>query len=313
MSNSSAISPQIFIKDTLHNGRPVTMRYTTIADQSYEIRPGLLDVLVLEDEWYGDVTDPHAVERIARSAKAADLFTFCQRIPDIDPRYPFHLEWEDVAVLPIMSYGDWWTGIKAKVRSDIRRSEKRGLVVRRAAFDDAFVQGMTRIFNESPVRQGRRFWHYGKDFETVKRQFSRFVSREQMIGAYYEDEMIGFIMLGNAGRYGVIEQIISSLRHRDKAPNCAMMAKAVEVCDQEGLAHLAYGFWKDDTLTQFKHRCGFERVRVPRYFVPLTWKGRLALRCGLHRGLKARLPASIKQPLKRARTRWLELRTNEGV
>jgi len=30
---------------------------------------------------------------------------------------------------------------------------------------------MTAIFNESPTRQGRKFWHYGKDFATVKKQF----------------------------------------------------------------------------------------------------------------------------------------------
>ena len=30
-----------------------------------------------------------------------------------------------------------------------------------------------------------------------------------MIGAYYGGEMIGFIMLGNAGNYGITGQIIS--------------------------------------------------------------------------------------------------------
>ena len=74
--------------------------------------------------------------------------------------------------------------------------------MREAAYDDEFVRGMTEIFNEAPIRQGRRFWHYGKDFETVKQQFSRYLFREEMIGAYYGGEMIGFIMLGNAGNYG---------------------------------------------------------------------------------------------------------------
>ena len=39
---------------------------------------------------------------------------------------------------------------------------------------------MTAIFNEAAIRQGRPFWHYGKDFETVKRQFSRYLAREHM-------------------------------------------------------------------------------------------------------------------------------------
>ncbi len=108
------------------------------------------------------------------------------------------------------------------MRSQIRKAEKEGVVVRETRYDDDFVRGMTAIFNEAPVRQGRRFWHYGKDFETVKRQFSRYIHREHMIGAYYHDEMIGLIMLGNAGRFGITGQIISSIKHRDKATNNAL-------------------------------------------------------------------------------------------
>ncbi len=58
--------------------------------------------------------------------------------------------------------------------------------------------------------------------------------------------MIGFIMLGNAGRYGVLGQIISSLKHRDKATNNALIAKAVGVCERAGLPHLVYLFWNDN-------------------------------------------------------------------
>ena len=104
--------------------------------------------------------------------------------------------------------------------------------MRETAYDDAFVAGMTAIFNEAPVRQGRPFWHYGKDVETVRQQFSRYIQREHMIGAFYQGEMIGFIMLGNAGRFGLTGQIISTLKHREKAVNNALVAKAVEVCER---------------------------------------------------------------------------------
>ena len=180
--------------------------------------------------------------------------------------------------------------------------------MKEALYDDEFVRGMTAIFNEAPIRQGRRFWHYGKDFETVKRQFSRFVFRERMIGAYYQGEMIGFVMLGNAGRFGITGQIISSIKHRDKSPNNALIAKAVEVCASEGLAYLIYLFWSDDSLAEFKRRCGFDKIRVPRYYVPLSWKGELALKCGAHRGWKTRLPKVLTSLLKKMRGMWLGFR-----
>jgi hypothetical protein len=234
-----------------------------------------------------------------------DIFTFWQRVPDVEPRYPFYFEWEDLAVLPIKSYDHWWNHqIKSPLRNKIRKSRKDGIVVREAAYDDEFVQGMTSIFNESPMRQGRKFWHYGKDFQTVKRQFSRFIQREDLIGAYFKDELIGFIMMGDAGRYASIGQIISAIRHRDKKTSNALVAKAVEVCERKRKPYLVYHYWSQDSLSDFKRLCGFEKTKVPRYFVPLTLKGKLALKLGLHRGWKRLLPDQVKAPLKKLRG-WL--------
>ena len=305
---SPTSAPAVFTKEALHEGKPVAVRCLAIDGKTYAIRPGPVTVLALEDEWYDEVADPRAVIRLGEDgAPPADLFTFSQRVPDVEPRFPFHLEWDELGVLAVDSYEAWWKHkIKSRVRNHVRHAQKEGVVVERAAFDDAFVAGMTAIFNETPIRQGRSFWHYGKDFATVKRQFSRFVFREHMIAAHHGGEMIGFVMLGNAGRFGIAAQIISSIRHRDKLTNYALMAKTIEVCEAEGLRHLVYGYWSDDSLSEFKRRCGFERMRVPRYYVPLTLKGRIALKCGAHRGVKAMMPLALQRPLKRARRLWHE-------
>jgi hypothetical protein len=297
----------IFTKDTLVKGQPAQIRCIELNGHTFTIEGAPLTRVSLEDEWFEDLRDPEAVVRALKESlpRTPDLFTFWQRMPDVEPHHSYHTEFEEIAVLPIQSYEHWWKNqIKSRVRNQIRKSEKEGLVVKEVAYDDDFVRGMTAIFNESPVRQGRPFWHYGKDFETVKSQFSRYVHRETMIGAYFEGEMVGLIMLANAGRFGITGQIISSLKHRDKSPNNALIAKAVEVCARQGLSHLIYLFWSDDSLAEFKRRCGFEPVRVPRYWVPLTWKGRLALATGAHRGWKAMIPPALKARLKALRRRW---------
>ena len=97
---------------------------------------------------------------------------------------------------------------------------------------------MTAIFNETPIRQERRFLHYGKSFETVKRDFARFLFREELVGAYAGDELIGFVFMGDAGRYASLGQIISAVRHRDKSPTNALVAKAIEICAERGIPHL---------------------------------------------------------------------------
>ena len=298
-----------FTKETLVNGIPAQIECFEIRGQTYAITKGAVAVLRLEDEWYEDVQDPESVVAILKTSPVpVDIFTFWQRLPQTEPQFDFYKEWETIAALPVKSFDYWWNNqIKSRTRNLIRKAKKKGVDVREASYDDDFVRGMTAIFNDTPIRQGRRFWHYGKDFETIKKQFSRYLFREDLIGAYYRDELIGFVMLGDAGRYAVTGQIISKIAHQDKSTNNALIAKAVEVCERKRLPHLVYLYWGSGSLAEFKRRCGFEETLIPRYYVPLTPRGKLALNLGLHRGWKEALPAPLKEQLKKLRSLWLSL------
>lgn len=306
--------PRVLTRQTLRNGRPATIECMEIAGRMVVVERGLLTTVRLEDEWFEDVEDPALLLRaLHRAPVQADLFTFWQRLPHTEPRHAYPMERECLAALPVTSYEHWWKQrIKSRVRSQIRKARNEGVEVREVPYDDDFVRGMTRIFNESPIRQNRPFWHYGKDFDTVKQQFSRYLFRERMVGAYYRGSMIGFMMLADAGAFALTGQVLSSREHRDKSPNFLLIDKAVELCEAHGFGHLVYFHWSDDSLSEFKRRCGFERVDVPRYHVPLTAGGRLALRLGLHKGWKAALPPALKQPLKRVRGAWYGIRWPEA-
>lgn len=313
LETTSSNSPQpakLCVKETVVNGKTVSLERVKINGQAYSVTAGLVRVMSLEDDWYEDVNDPISViTALNGSDIRPDIFTFWQRLPETQPRYEYHTEWESVAVLPISSFDYWWNKqIKDKTRNMVRKAKKAGIEVREASYDDAFVHGMTDIFNETPVRQGRQFWHYGKDFETVKRQFSRFLFREELIGAYYGGELVGFAMLANAGKYGVLGQIISEIKHRDKAINNALIAKVIEKCETRQLRYLVYAYWNENSLSDFKRHCGFECIKLPRYFVPLTLRGTLALKLGIHRNWKEAIPRQIKDPLKKLRSRWLTAR-----
>ena len=164
---------------------------------------------------------------------------------------------------------------------------------------------MTDIFNETPIRQGKPFWHYGKDFETVKREFSRFLFREDLIGAYYNGELIGFIMLADAGKFAVLGQIISKIEHRDKAPNNALLAKAIEICERKNIPYLVYAKWDDGTLGAFKRHNGFQKINLPRYYVPLGPMGKVAIKLRLHHGIKGVIPTRVQERLKGYRRVWV--------
>jgi hypothetical protein len=310
-TSSGAVTdkPRIFRKQKVVNGESASLECLEINGQVYCLDRGFIRVASLEDEWYDDVNAPHVViAALATCDLRPDIFTFWQRVPETEPKYQYYTELESLAVLPITSFDHWWNKqVKGTTRNMIRKSQKAGVEVRQAIFDDDFVRGMVDIFNEAPVRQGRRFWHYGKDFETVKRQFSQFLFREDLIGAYYKGELIGFVMLANAGRFGVLGQFISKMEHRDKAINNALIAKTVELCANRQLPYLTYGSWTESSLVDFKRHSGFEAMKVPRYFVPLTQKGRLGLKLGAHRDWKEMFPEQLKTPLKRLRKFWLDL------
>jgi len=256
------------------------------------------------------VRDPQAfIERLKDTRLKADIFTFGQRLPETASKYDYHTEWDNLAVIPISTFKDWWDSrVESSVRRAVRKAAKSGVVVKTVEFSDEFVQGIVSINNETPVRQGKPFWHYQKSFEEVKAENSTYPDRNIFLGAYFEDELVGFIRIIVINKEATIIQILSKVKHSDKRPTNALIAKAVEVCEQMGFSYLTYCNYvyndPDSSLTEFKRRNGFEQVLVPRYYIPLTPKGEIALKLGIHRGLVKIMPQSLVKQLLRARMYW---------
>jgi hypothetical protein len=272
-----------------------------------------LKIASVRDEDYCEgnpVGDPKGtIQRFKNAGGKADIFSFFQRIPDVSPRYEYPMHWDNFAVLPIQNYSDWWASLSQETRRNVRLAGKRGLVVSGVKFSDDFVRGIMGIYNETPLRQGRRFWHYGKDFETVKRDNSSYAERSQFIGAYCGSELIGFIKMVYVDGLASIMQILSRTDQQDKRPTNALLAKAVEICAEKGVSNLVYCKYvyhknHQDALTEFKRRNGFKQMNYPRYFVPLTLKGRLAIALKLQLGLLEMLPEGVVVALLKARARY---------
>jgi hypothetical protein len=311
--STSQVPFRVLTKDTLVKGKPAQLKCVEIGGQQYTVTGGLIKTAGLDDEWFEDVNDPeHVIRTLKESRIGADVFTFWQRAPASEPKYSYQMEWESLAVLPISTFDNWFNKqIKGTTRNMVRKSQKAGIQTRDCTYDDDFVRGMTEVFNETPVRQGRAFWHYGKDFKTVKEQFARYLYREDLIGAYHGNEFVGFVMLGNAGNFGLLGQFLSKLTHRDKAINNALIAHTVGVCEKRKLPFLIYGYWGASSLGDFKHNSGFTEMKLPRYYIPLTAKGKLALKSQIHKGWKAALPDPVKNFLKTARKWALEKRAGK--
>ena len=259
-----------------------------------------------ENEWLYDF-DPKRLESQRDTLKQRyDIFSFWQRFPDTDPRYKYFMEWDNVAVLEIKSFQDWWRSISRKTRNMVRKAKKLGVLVREVVPDEEFWKGIVEIYNETPIRQGRPFRHFGKNLADVKAKFEPWISQSTFIGAYYEQELIGFIQLLHSDKYTLMSQILSRMKHFDKAPNNAMIAKAVEICASKGIKYLIYGKMGSDSLGRFKRSNGFVKSLVPRYYVPLTLKGKIVLLLHLHHGVKGLIPNVIKDKLRPLRKKMLQ-------
>lgn len=256
--------------------------------------------LIYQEDWhefYLDESIEDLIEKIKKSDLKVDLFIFGQKIPKTRPRFKYHFEWDNIAAIPIITYQDWISSLSSDARKDLKRAERMGVLTKMVTFSDDLVQGIMEIHNESPIRQGKYFVHYGKDFATVKKEYSTYPERSEFIAAYYKDELIGLIKIVYVGEIACIMEIISKKSHYNKRTTNALIAKAVEACVINKKSYLTYGKYhygkKKDSLVDFKYRMGFKKILYPRYFIPLTYKGKIAIWLKLHRPLLDIVPGIL--------------------
>lgn len=286
----------IYKTTLLEKGIPKTVAAIKISDIPYVIRGKSMKTASLMNVWQNDVEDPDLTLKTLRSCGTrVDMLRFWQRIPDSEPKFNYHKEWRYIAAIPITTYDNWFTKqISGKTRNMVRKAEKKKVVIVPCPLTDELVRGIMEIYNQSPVKRGKKFWHYGKDFETVRGELSNDLSDSTFICAFFEDELIGFIkMLKTGSSTAMLTLILDKISHRDKSPINGLIAKTVETCAGMGISHLTYTVWREGDHGKFQERNGFQKIRVPEYFVPLSIRGKIALKLGLHNGLKNALPKKL--------------------
>ena len=288
-----------------------------VCGKDIRIQGRLIRIARLAAEGYEFLEHPDAaLDALRESGVRIDLFTFTQQLPQTSPKYDYPMEWDNAAALPVSTFDHWWTRqINDKTRNMVRRASKKGVAVREMPFDDVLVQGISAIYNESPIRQGKPFWHYRMDLETVRRKNGTFLHRSVFIGAFLGESLIGFAKLvsdGNQRQAGLM-QILSMIKHRDKALTNALIAQGVRSCAERGIPYLVYGNFsygrkQRDSLSDFKQYNGFQRIELPRYYVPLTLAGRVALHLGLHHRFVDHIPEPVFAQLRKIRSLWYHRR-----
>jgi hypothetical protein len=251
------------------------------------------------------------IEGLRNSRVRVDLFTFLEIRPGTSPKYPYSVETDNAAVIPVTTFDTWWKQIRPEARNRARQAEKKGVVLREVPFDDDLVKGIWEIYNETAFRQGRRFPHFGKDIKTVHAEAATYLDSSFFIGAFVGDKLAGFVKLtmDESRTRANLMNILSLVEHRDKAPTNALIAHSVRACAERSITQLvyqryAYGSKPTDGIQKFKQVNGFQRVDLPCYYVPLTTAGRIAYRLRLHQPLSEHLPQAMSDKLREVRNSW---------
>lgn len=234
--------------------------------------------------------------------QGVDVFTFierrwCSSFPNSSNCW---VKREDtIGLLRVFSYEKWLRDVVKLTRHNmVRKAEKNGIKTIVVEPNEGFIKGIWKIYNETPIRQNRAFPHYGISLESVK-QGVLSAQNSVFIGAYLQDELVGFVQLVQGDNIGILSQLLSMQKHFDKAVNYALVAKAVEVCEKRGINWLMYGRMETahPSLDRFKKNNGFSKFTITRFYIPLARKGKVAVKLGLHKDLKDALPRPIRYAL----------------
>jgi len=287
-----------------------------VCDMDVQITGSWLKLARLDGDKFTFPKDPEGlVSSLRKCPPRVDLLTFMQGLSDKSPDLGYPVEMDNLAVVHVSTFDHWWSKqLRSLGRNRARQAENKGVTFREMAFDETLLAGICKIYNETPVRQGRPFRHYGITLERAREYAGTFLERSVFIGAFLGDIMIGFIKLvsDESRTQADLVHILSLMEHKDKAPTNALIAQAVRYCAEHGISYLtydnfSYGNKQEDSLSEFKERNGFQKVNVPRYYVPLTVLGRSALRLGLHHDRPVDyLPQPVIRRLRELRNSWYQ-------
>jgi hypothetical protein len=96
-----------------------------IRGKEIKVSGRLVRVARMDGDKFEFPDDPEAaIAELRNCGTRVDLFTFLQRLPDTTQRLPYPMEWDNLAVLPISTFENWFN---KQIRSYPRKGNLRYL------------------------------------------------------------------------------------------------------------------------------------------------------------------------------------------
>src|SRR5207253_10392279 len=91
------------------------------------VRGQLIRISFPELDSYEALIEPESlIDSLRRLAVRIDLFTFMQTPSETEPKYPYQMEWDNLAVVPVSTFDHWWNEqIRSYPRNRARQAHRR--------------------------------------------------------------------------------------------------------------------------------------------------------------------------------------------
>jgi hypothetical protein len=131
-----------------------------------------------------------------------DIFTFLQNpeSPAVFPQYRY--DTDTFAALDLAGgFNHWWKEqCKYSVRKQVNKAEREGVMIRETPLTPELLEAVHQIYNETPIRQGRKFPYYGINPDQVRAKTETFPQRSIFLEARLAGKIIGFAKMVTFGR-----------------------------------------------------------------------------------------------------------------
>lgn len=273
---------------------------TTIFHDSARILlpPNGVGLATIHDEDYLDKTNWDWMGAIEAIKGHALGFRFPEYLVSQDQEISHAYHASNRSRLNLSDYAHWEKKqIKKDVREGLRRANREGVSVERVAYSNLVVEVASEVFNETPYRQGRRFWHYGKSHEQLRQELAPLSAVSQYFLARKGSEYVGFAQIVPLPHRGSARSVhvISKAQHVRSRVSSALIQSIVAYCCDTKLTSFVYGRHiysgnENSNLRKFKERHGFRNYEYKNYYVPVAPLGHAYLAMGLYQGLREMVP-----------------------
>ena len=195
-----------------------------VCDKEIKIQGTFVRIARIDGDKYNSPTDPDAM--LGSPAKAAghgSIFSrFCRGSQK--PSRSIATRWSGTTWrfcrFRLLKTGGTIKSVPTRAIERVKRRKRASCCARCPATKSLF-KGICGIYNESPVRQGKSFPHYGMTIERAREYASTYPDRSIYVAAFVGDTMIGFIKLvmDETRTTACLVHILSMIQHKDKAPD----------------------------------------------------------------------------------------------